>query len=251
MLIMIATDGPSTRAVYNSLREKHGEFPIIIEDKTSIKVLLRNRVKKLGWFRTASQLAFMIFNRFVLERVYNCRVREIIDQADLDLSPLPTRAVRRVSSVNSPEAIALIQGYDPKVVVVNGTRIISRAVLGSSPAVFINTHAGITPAYRGVHGGYWARYQGDLDRCGVTVHLVDSSVDTGPIVAQANIVPTGKDAFPTYPYLQIAAALPLLRSAIQDALDGTIQSRPSTGDSRQWYHPGIVEYLLGVCRNVR
>src|SRR5438093_9923670 len=46
-------------------------------------------------------------------------------------------------------------------VVVNGTRIISEAVLTASDAVFINMHAGITPKYRGVHGGYWALYNGD------------------------------------------------------------------------------------------
>ena len=45
--------------------------------------------------------------------------------------------------------------------VVNGTRILSRRMLESIDAVFLNMHVGITPKYRGVHGGYWALANGD------------------------------------------------------------------------------------------
>ena len=41
--------------------------------------------------------------------------------------------------------------HSPRVVIVNGTRIIQERVLQSVDAIFLNTHAGITPMYRGVH----------------------------------------------------------------------------------------------------
>ena len=106
------------------------------------------------------------------------------------------------------------------VVVVNGTRIIARRVLEASDAVFINTHCGITPEYRGVHGGYWALYRSDPENCGVTVHLVDPGIDTGGILAQQRIEPGPHDNFVTYPYLQLAAGLPLLVEAVGSALEG-------------------------------
>ena len=40
-------------------------------------------------------------------------------------------------------------------------------------------HAGITPQYRGVHGGYWAVVNNDPEHCGVTIHFVDKGIDTG------------------------------------------------------------------------
>ena len=52
-------------------------------------------------------------------------------------------------------------------------------LLEAVPAVFLNTLAGITPSYRGVHGAYWALVQRQPDACGVTVHLVDAGIDTG------------------------------------------------------------------------
>ena len=124
-------------------------------------------------------------------------------------------------------------------------------MLSSTHAPFINTHAGITPKYRGTHGGYWALYNSDPGRCGVTVHLVDAGIDTGDIVDQAPIKPIREDSFVTYPYLQLAAALPLLVKAVQGALAGALPSRLATGESAVWYHPGLLQYLAGRLRGVR
>ena len=60
---------------------------------------------------------------------------------------------------------------------VNGTRIISSRVLDSIGCPIINTHAGITPRYRGVHGGYWALAEGHPEEVGTTVHLVDKGIE--------------------------------------------------------------------------
>jgi methionyl-tRNA formyltransferase len=129
------------------------------------------------------------------------------------------------------------------VVVVAGTRIIHASVLDAVPATFLNLHAGMTPRYRGVHGGYWALAQGDPEHCGVTVHEVDRGVDTGDVVAQARIAPTERDSFATYPLLQLAAGAPLLVDAVRAALGDRLASRPAEGPSRQWYHPTLWSYL--------
>src|SRR5690606_24425483 len=97
--------------------------------------------------------------------------------------------VHWVPSVNATQCIDLVQKIEPDIVVVNGTRIISKKVLDAVPVSFINTHVGITPKYRGVHGAYWALACGDTDNCGVTVHLVDKGIDTGGILKQAVIAP--------------------------------------------------------------
>ncbi|WP_425283762.1 formyl transferase [Devosia soli] len=193
----------------------------------------------------------MIVLRSILARVFDARVREIVRDNDLDTSPIPEHALHRVSSVNSTECIDLVGRLGPRVIVVNGTRIISKRLLDSTNAKFINTHAGITPEYRGVHGGYWALYEGKQDRCGVTVHLVDSGIDTGEIISQAIIVPTKTDGFPTYPYLQISSALGLLRDAIDACMDERLETHPSKGRSAVWYHPGIFQYVAGLLRGIR
>lgn len=134
---------------------------------------------------------------------------------------------------------------NPDIVLVNGTRIISSKVLGSTNAVFINMHTGITPKYRGVHGGYWALANNDKENCGVTIHIVDKGVDTGGILYQTTIPLTAKDNFITYPYLQFGEGLPLMKKAIDDiAINKVVVMKPETTESKLWYHPTIWQYLF-------
>ena len=128
--------------------------------------------------------------------------------------------------------------------VVNGTRIISEKVLNAVNSFFINTHTGITPKYRGVHGAYWALTQDDMENCGVTVHLVDKGIDTGDILYQTTIKITEEDNFNTYPYLQVLEAIPLMLKALDDIIKGTVKiiSRKDL-ESKLWTHPTIFEYL--------
>ena len=103
--------------------------------------------------------------------------------AGLDTTPYP--GAHHVESVNDPETIRLLRTMQPTVIVVNGTRIISSEVLDAVDCPFINTHAGITPRFRGVHGGYWALVEGRPEMVGTTVHLVDEGIDTGGVLARA------------------------------------------------------------------
>jgi folate-dependent phosphoribosylglycinamide formyltransferase PurN len=141
-------------------------------------------------------------------------------------------------------------------VVVNGTRIISSRVLDSISCPIINTHAGLTPRYRGVHGGYWALAEGRPEEVGTTVHLVDSGIDTGRVLARACFDTSPADSIVTYPYLHLAAGLPLLIDSVRTVLGGQqlapIDDNPRSVDSRLFTHPTLWGYLrLWAARGVR
>lgn len=250
-ILLLGGPGPSTRIAYNRLATRFGPLPAIVESPVSRAALIRNRIRKLGVRSTLSQLVFMTAIRPLLSHGARERLREIAIENGLDDTPIPEARLQQVPSVNSPEAMAALRAISPKIVVVNGTRIIARKVLESVPAIFINTHAGITPKYRGAHGAYWALANRDPERCGVTVHVVDPGIDTGAIVAQAIVTPTARDSFVTYPYLQLAAALPLLVDAVGKALDGKLATHEAEGESAVWYHPGAFQYLAGRARGIR
>ena len=119
--------------------------------------------------------------------------------------------------------------------------------------MFINIHTGITPKYRGMHGAYWALAYGDAENCGVTVHVVDAGIDTGPIIAQARVKPTRSYSYFTYHWAQLAAALPLAIKAIEDALSGTLATHPTDykSGSQLFYHPTLWTYVwIGIRRGV-
>ena len=85
----------------------------------------------------------------------------------------------------------------------------------------------------------------------MTVHLIDPGIDTGRVISQALINPSKSDGFPTYPYLQLAAALPLLGEAVENALEGRMEARTVADESNLWYHPTVGQYLTGHSRGVR
>jgi phosphoribosylglycinamide formyltransferase 1 len=62
-------------------------------------------------------------------------------------------------------------------------RILGASVLEAFPARIINTHPALLPSFPGAHGVRDALAYG-VRVSGCTVHLVDSGVDTGPILAQ-------------------------------------------------------------------
>ncbi|AMJ64778.1 formyl transferase [Hymenobacter sp. PAMC 26628] len=249
-IVMLAGPGESTNILFHALDAAFGVHRIIVETTVSQKQLLTRRAEKLGWGTVLGQIAFKLAIAGPLSRAAQPRLQHLRQAHGLNNAPLPPDRTIQVSSVNAPEALLALQALSPDVVVVNGTRIIAKRVLTGVPCPFINTHAGITPLYRGVHGGYWALANDDTAHCGVSVHLVDAGIDTGGIIAQALIQPEAEDNFATYPLLQLIAGLPLLKKAVQAALQGGIrlQSAPE-GQSRLWSHPTWAEYRANRQRN--
>jgi len=239
---MLAGEGESTALMFNGIKDSFFIEKIIIESPVSKKQLLKRRVKKLGLMKVIGQIIFMVYNIW-LKKKSQKRIIEIKYNENLNDKKIDEKITLKVDSVNSEETIKLLKKYQPDVVVVNGTRIIKKEVIEAVDAPFVNTHVGITPKYRGVHGGYWALAENDIEHCGVTIHLIDTGIDTGGVLYQKVISVTDKDTFNTYPYLQMAAAIPLMKKAINDIANKTYKIQNVDLPSRLWSHPTILEYL--------
>ncbi|MDD2767547.1 MAG: formyl transferase [Methylococcus sp.] len=241
-IVLLCTDGRSSRILFHGLSPHVDTAAIIIENPVSARQLIRRRISKLGLANTAGQVLFILFNK-LLVRLSAKRIRQLIAAYGLDESPLPEEISISVDSVNSEQTIALLRELKPDAVVVNGTRIISRGVLDAVESPFLNTHMGITPKYRGVHGGYWALANNDRENCGVTVHLVDTGIDTGGVLYQDTITTEDSDDFNTYPIHQTAKAIPLMKAALDDLSEGALSVKSGILPSGLWHHPTLFAYL--------
>lgn len=254
-IVMLAGPGPSTSIVYHYLAAAFPDVVVVMERPVGRVALARRRARRLGWGEVVGQVAFVTVALPVLRRRSRGRVRAVLSESGLDASDIP--AVHPVSSVNDPGTAALLRQLDPVVVVVNGTRIIGDATLSAVPSPFINIHAGITPRFRGVHGGYWALVEQRPDLVGTTVHLVDTGIDTGRVLARAHFVPAPEDSIATYPYHHLVGGLPLLVEQIGRVLAGLpLQDLGPAGgageESRLRWHPTLWGYLwTRVRRRVR
>lgn len=242
-IVILAGKGASTNIVYHALRSEFNITAVILEEPISKTLFLKRRIKKLGWWKVFGQILFQLIIVKVLEAGSGKRKKNILSKYALDDSALPGEKIFPVTSVNDKDSLDALQRLNPGLVIVNGTRIISAEILNSIPARFINTHVGITPKYRGVHGGYWALANNDKENCGVTIHFVDTGIDTGGIISQKIVDITPEDNFATYPLLQLSEGIPYLKVAIRDTFNDTTVIKTNSGESNLWHHPTIWQYL--------
>jgi hypothetical protein len=240
-VLVIGADCHATSAIVAALQKRVGPVSVLLEAPLPIWRTVRARARTQGLLRMLGQI--LVQMSVPLQRW--CRRRRLLElEAATPGGLVGGQHFGTVKSINSAAARSVIRAVAPKVVVVSGTRIIGRKTLASGPT-FVNMHAGLTPAYRGVHGGYWAMANGRPGEFGVTVHLVDEGVDTGSVLHQATGIPEKTDGYVTYPLLQLKLGLPGLVSVVASLVGGVSVGVLDTGGqaSRQYYHPTVVEFI--------
>ena len=244
LVVVLASPCAATNVVTNALRSAGIRTVLVVERPIPGRRLAMRRARRVGVRAVCGQVFFRIGAMPVLERRARPRIAEILATYQLDDSPVNPAV--QVGSVNDEETRQVLMALSPALVVVVGTRIIGRSTLACLDAPFVNLHSGITPRYRGVHGGYWALVEGRPDLVGSSVHLVDSGIDTGLVLRQATFEVTGHDSFATYPFLHLAVGVPLVIEVVNEVLTGKelVGRAPmDSGDSRLWYHPTVWDYL--------
>ena len=80
-----------------------------------------------------------------------------------------------------------VAAFEPDLVVLAGfMRVLGSPLLDRFPGRIINVHPALLPSFPG-HNGPQDALDGGVRVSGCTVHVVDSGVDTGPIIAQAAV----------------------------------------------------------------
>ncbi|MFK7900086.1 MAG: formyl transferase [Cyclobacteriaceae bacterium] len=242
-IIILAQESLSTNCFYNSISEEYTISSVVLEQSVSKWIIIRKRIKKLGLFKTIGQLFFIVCIVPLIKKRAKNRITAIFNTYSFNSSTIPSNIVLHVNSVNDSNVQEYLREEQADIILIHGTRIISKATLEATSAVFINIHAGITPYYRGVHGGYWALINNEIEKCGVTVHQVNKGIDTGNIISQTTISITPKDNFYTYPFIQLGEGLILLKKALSSNLDTVSTATPIHEKGSLWYHPTAFSYL--------
>jgi folate-dependent phosphoribosylglycinamide formyltransferase PurN len=87
--------------------------------------------------------------------------------------------------MNSPATADLLRHLAPDILLLSGAPILKRRLFEIPRIACLNLHRGISPDYRGEWTLFWPLYFRDYAKIGVTLHEVDSGIDTGAIWGQA------------------------------------------------------------------
>ncbi len=241
-VVLLSGRGDSSDVIYAYLKENYNLVGVVIDGPSSRNLMIKRRIKKLGYFTVFLQVLFqkgivpllMLSSKKRQKSLWASLKKESVE--DFPDVFLPT-------TINDIEVIDYIKKCNPDIIVVNGTRIIKKVIISGVGVSMINLHVGITPKYRGVHGGYWALVNKDLAHCGVTAHLIDAGIDTGGVISQRTISITKDDNFCTYPILQLQQGLLCIDDAINQLKNDEVQIIKNNLPSKLYYHPTITTYI--------
>ncbi len=176
--------------------------------------------------------------------------RTIAGKVGLEFRSLPKLARRRqiplirVKDLNGADSVFFLKRHKPDLVAFTGGGMIRKQVFNASGLGVFNVHMGILPPYRGMDVVEWPVLEGrhkDVG-LGVTLHFMDSGVDTGPIIAAQRVPIKKGDTFERLRARYEGAMLELMMMGVRMARDGDLRPEVQSKDDGQQYfvmHPRL------------
>lgn len=121
-------------------------------------------------------------------------------------------------------------------------RLLSPSVIAAFGGNIFNLHFSLLPEFPGF-GPTRKALQSNLACTGVTLHLIDSGMDTGPIIAQKKVDIIPHDTVETLGRRQFEAAVPLAIQTVRHAERGDLRAFSDTDDDIERFARAFCERL--------
>lgn len=224
-LVLLAGTRPEQRYVADRLSAAFGDDLRAILIAESPHGSLVERARSYGRRYTPAQLASRVAaktyrsltgrerrrRRTLAERLFPAGDPGAFARPDL---------VRRVPSHNGEAARSLLAELAPDVIAVYGTRVIRAPVIRLARRAMVNMHTGLSPRYRGSDTVFWPLHNEEPEWIGVTLHILDEGVDSGPVIRTARPVIDARDDEDTLFCKCVIRGAELYPDAIRDAWRG-------------------------------
>ena len=233
--VVLLTHGGCEKALERLIALEAVEIAgVFIETNVVRRCGLREKVKRSirydGYWATAKKLAAKLtgFRRSrEVESIEQGRdaVRRVAEDNNVP--------VHEVADFHSAASIALLREARADLGVVLGTNILKESVFKVPRLGSINLHQGLAPYYRGCPAVFWELFNAERE-VGLTVHFVETKVDTGEIVLQ-RVVPLEYDYsygvdferfIDDYRAGLVGRCAQLVADAVKAIADGTATPRP-------------------------
>jgi hypothetical protein len=186
---------------------------------------LRTLARRIGW-PDALRYNVRFWTPLLLRRLSFGRLRKLPRWHSLAPQVLAVR------DINDPVVAKTLASHGVSTILLAQSGLIRRAILDLGCWV-VNCHPGKLPEYRGVDVVRWALLDGG--EVWVTLHEVDSGVDTGRVLAQERISITDADTIQEVEQRANRACIRLLKEAAVRGPAGFRAAPQQPGRGRQYY----------------
>jgi len=155
---------------------------IVRDEPGQLRRAARRELRRVGALKFLDVVAFRLYARLRLAaRDEAWKQGELTRLRALYPASIDGVPACMVSSPNSPEARAFLEGLQPDLAIARCKVILKREIFEIPRAGTFVLHPGICPEYRNAHGCFWALANRDMTRVGMTLLRVDPGIDTGPV----------------------------------------------------------------------
>ena len=140
-----------------------------------------------------------------------------------------------LDSVNSKASLNKIKSFNCDLLVsMSFNQIFREDLINLTPIGIINCHAGKLPFYRGRNILNWALIN-DEKEFGITVHFVDTGIDTGDIILQKTFPISDKDSYKTLLNTSYSACGDILFEALVQIAESNYKRTKQKTITRRFY----------------
>ena len=147
----------------------------------------------------------------------------------------------QVPKANGSEAERLLKTIKPDIILQAGAGLLNSNIFSIANIATINVHHGLSPHVRGMNSTIWCLIYGLYDEIGVTCHIIDDKIDTGPVLFQYNYPFNKFDTYIEIQQLLVIKGGQMLLNAI-----GLLSSQEKLNFAEQKiksYYFGKIDYL--------
>jgi len=189
--VIVLTHGNAESLLVNLLKLDGVEIAgMFIETEVNRRVYglrekMRRSIRYDGYIATAAKMVRLLVGRDDSSAGDADQMREK-RQALGEFAGEMAVPVHFMSNYHTDQSITLMREAEADLGIVWGTNILKESVFKIPRLGSINIHQGRAPYYRGGPPVFWELYNGEQE-VGITVHFVESTVDTGEILVQETL----------------------------------------------------------------
>lgn len=226
-VVILSRSGPEHTYVTDRIMADLGEHvdAIILSDPTpkSTRDQLEFYARRYSTRQFASRVAATVFDRVRHhERNRATRYEEVLFPEGRPHGLDDDDRVHTVAAHNGAECHRMLDDLAPDIIAVYGTAVLKPETIRKAGTVMLNMHTGISPRYRGTDTVFWPLHNEEPEWVGVTIHVLDEGIDTGPIlrVGRPDFDATDDEHSLFAKCVRVGADLYV--DALSDALHGTL-----------------------------
>ncbi len=140
---------------------------------------------------------------------------------------------------NDQSVISFLTTHEPDIILSVGSTIIKKGFLNTPKIGVFNVHMGILPKYRGIGVTEWPVLEASESAApllGVTLHIMDTGVDSGPIIEEKRIMLDSGDEIHDLDQKYLPEMVRLMISGVKKARDGNLELiQQKSEDGKQYF----------------